>query len=120
MKKYRHGDLICQQIAAVPSGAKKLDKKVPFAYGEKSGHVHVLTGDYDVFEIDGKFVTVVNGDGARLQHIHESSLTPMAWHKKDEISQADHGSIVIEQGIYEFYIQNEYNPFSKHFEKVID
>jgi len=113
------GDVQFKQVEKLPEGAKKVENK-PIAYGEHSGHQHVLTGDVEMFEIEGRLVAVVGGDGARLQHIHESKMTPAAWKKTEELEKADHFSHLLPEGVYEFYIQNAYNPLSKVFEKVID
>jgi len=122
MKKFitgHQGDVQFKQVEKLPAGAKKVSNR-PIAYGEHSGHQHVLTGDVEMFEIEGKLVAVVGSDGARLQHIHESNMTTVAWTKTTELQKADHGSHLLEQGVYEFYIQNAYNPYSKLMEQVID
>jgi hypothetical protein len=113
------GDVQFQQIETLPKNAKKVANR-PIAYGEHSGHQHVLTGDVEMFEIDGKLIAVVGSDGARLQHIHESRMTEKAWTSKTEIEKADHDSHVFPPGNYEFYIQNAYNPYAKMMEQVID
>jgi DNA gyrase inhibitor GyrI len=113
------GDVQFKQVGSLPAGAKKVDNR-PIAYGEHSGHQHVLTGDVEMFELDGRLVAVVGGDGARLQHIHESKMTTTAWKSIIELDKADHSAHLLPKGIYEFYIQNAYNPYSKLMEKVID
>lgn len=40
--------------------------------------------------------------------------------KLNELPIADHGSHLLPEGIYEFYIQNSYNPYTKLMEQVID
>ena len=113
------GDVQFKQIQLLPESAVKVDNK-PIAYGEHSGHQHVLTGDVDMYEVEGKLIAVVGSDGARLQHIHESRMTKKAWVETLEIEKADHNSHLLPEGIYEFYIQNAYNPYSKLMEQVID
>jgi hypothetical protein len=119
MKKIKghQGDVQFKQIESIPAGAKKIAPK-PIAYGEHSGHQHVLTGDVEYFELNGRIICAVGKDGARLQHIHESNFT--GWEKLDEMRTADHKSIILPPGNYEFFIQNEYNPYTKIMEKVID
>lgn len=117
--KFHQGDVQGRQIQSLPKGAKKI-KNTPLAYGEHSGHVHVLTGDVELFEIEGKMVAVVGHDGARLQHIHESKLTEKSWITTKEIEKADHASHLLPEGTYEFAIQNSYNPYTELMEKVID
>lgn len=117
--KGHQGDVIIKQVNNLPAGAKRVVNQ-PIAYGEHSGHQHVLTGDVEMFEIEGRLVAVVGSDGARLQHIHESKMTTTAWASTKELEKADHNSHLLGEGIYEFYIQNAFNPYSKLMEKVID
>ena len=118
--RFHQGDVIGRSIASIPAEAKKVSNK-PIAYGEHSGHQHVLTGDVEMFEMpDGRLIAAVGSDGARLQHIHESKMTTKAWNETKEIEIADHKSHLLPEGIFEFYIQNAYNPYSKIMEKVID
>lgn len=113
------GDVQFKSINSLPAGAKRIEN-TSLAYGEHSGHQHVLTGDVQLFEFEGRFIAAVGSDGARLQHIHESNFTAKAWKSTEELPIADHGSHLLPEGIYEFYIQNSYNPYSKLMEKVVD
>jgi hypothetical protein len=106
-------------IDHLPENAKKIENR-PLAYGETSGHVHVLTGQVDMFEIEGKMYAVVGNDGARLQHVMENNLTPECMTEVKELPVADHKSILLPPGTYEFGIQKQYNPFDKVFEQVRD
>jgi hypothetical protein len=119
--KGHHGDVQFRQLVSIPSEAKKIENK-PIAYGEHSGHQHIITGEsIDLFEMpDGTLIAVVGKDGGRLQHIHESKLTTKAWRETKELEKADHNSHLLSPGIYEFWIQNSFNPYSKLMEKVID
>lgn len=117
--KGHQGDVQFFSINSIPANAVKVQNK-PLAYGEHSGHQHVLTGDVQLFEVDGRIIASVGSDGARLQHVHESNFSEKCWGSTDEIQIADHGSHLLSQGVYEFYIQNSYNPYSKLMEKVID
>ena len=121
MKKIKghQGDVQFASIQSIPKNAVKIEHK-PLALGEHSGHMHVLTGDVQLFEIEGKIIAAVGSDGARLQHVHESNFNDKLWTKTEEITKADHGSHLLPEGNYEFFIQNAYNPYAKHFEKVID
>lgn len=117
--KAMQGDVQLFSINSLPKNAIKV-KNRPVAYGEISGHCHIVTGDVELFEIEGRTFAVVGNDGARLQHIHESKITTKAWVQLEEIEIADHQSIPLKQGIYEMTIQNQFNPYSKLMEKVID
>lgn len=113
------GDVQFSSIAVIPAKAKRIANK-PIALGEHSGHMHVLTGDVEMFEHEGRIICAVGSDGARLQHVHESNFTQADWKKTDELRKADHNSHLLPAGNYEFYIQNSYNPYSKVMENVID
>lgn len=113
------GDVQFRSITSLPREAKKV-KNQPLAYGEHSGHQHVLTGDVELFEFEGRLIAVVGKDGARLQHIHESVMSEKAWSSTTELQKADHNAHLLPEGTYEFFIQNSYNPYSKLMERVVD
>lgn len=117
--KGHQGDVQFRAIEKVPVNAVKIEHK-PLALGEQSGHMHVLTGDVQLFEVDGKIIAAVGGDGACLQHVHESNFTAKAWTQTKELPIADHKAHLLPEGIYEFWIQNAYNPYSKLMEAVAD
>lgn len=117
--RFHQGDVQGCSIEAIPATAKKIPNR-PLALGEHSGHMHVLTGDVQLFEVEGKIIAAVGSDGARLQHVHESNFTAACWTKTKELPIADHGSHLLPAGTYEFHIQQSYNPYSKMMEAVID
>lgn len=106
------------RTSTLPKGAVKINNK-PIAFGEHSGHQHVITGDVDLFEFEGFIYACVGSDGASLQHIHESHFGG-DYKTKELIQKADHNHIKLEKGVYKFAIQNTYNPYSKLFEQVKD
>lgn len=112
------GDVQFASLEKLPKGAKKISSK-PIALGEHSGHEHILTGDVQMFELNGKLYAAVGSDGAMLQHVHESKFNG-DYKTKKVIEKADHNPILLEKGVYEFFIQNAYNPYAKIMEKVID
>lgn len=107
------------QIKEVPKGATKINNKA-IALGEHSGHMHVLTGDVQMFEVEGRLIAAIGSDGARLQHVHEGNFTDKCWTSSDELKKADHNPHLLAEGVYEFWIQNAYNPYSKVMEQVED
>lgn len=122
MKKIKghQGDVQFAQVSQLPKGAKKIEQK-PLALGERSGHMHVLTGpNVELFEFEGKIFTCVGSDGARLQHVHDSNFKPSCYLSTQELPIADHASHLLPEGVYEFHIQNAFNPYSKMMEQVID
>lgn len=117
--KGHQGDVQFAQLSELPFGVKKISNK-PIALGEHSGHMHVLTGNVQLFEFDGRLLAAVGGDGARLQHVHESNFTDKCWKSTEELQKADHNSHILPEGVYEFWIQNAYNPYTKLMEQVVD
>lgn len=118
---FHGGDVQGYQIAALPGNLKKVENK-PVAYGETSGHVHILTGDVELFEDEnGNFFAAVGADGAYHQHMHESQVTAQTYRVNANISTADHTKPCrIEPGFYALGIDKAYDPFSEVWEKVRD
>lgn len=112
------GDVIFKTVT-LPKEAIKITQR-PIALGEHSGHQHVITGDVELFEFEGKTFAVVGNDGATLQHVHESKFKQTMYGNKKHIEKADHKPIDMPPGTYELFIQNAFNPFKKVFERVQD
>lgn len=100
MSQYRHGDVMINQIDALPEGAKKRGS-VTLAYGEITGHSHRIADPHsaETFELDGQIYLKVTAPKAQL--IHE-----------------EHATIELPQGIYRIWQQREYTPGS--FRNVYD
>jgi hypothetical protein len=113
------GDVQFKQIEELPSNLK-LIKNVPLAYGETSGHCHILTGDVELMEDENFRYAKIGKKGARIQHVQERLLTLDNIQRTEEISVADHKSIMLPSGLFKIAIHKKYNPFAKVFEKVID
>jgi hypothetical protein len=117
--KGHHGDVQIKEIESLPAGADPKPNS-PLAYGEVSGHIHILTGDVHLFEHEGRTYAVVGNEGGRMQHVMENNVTPECMTEVKELPVADHKSILLPPGTYEFGIQKQFNPFEKTFEKVMD
>ncbi len=118
--KGMQGDVQFKMIEKLPNDCKKVSNS-PLAYGEISGHVHILTGDVEMFENKGKRFAKIGNKKARLQHILEGNLkSASCMTEVKELPVADHKSILLPPGIYEFGIQKEYNPFENVFKQVVD
>jgi len=118
--KGHQGDVMFKMITTLPANAKRIEN-TPLAYGEVSGHVHILTGDVQLLESEGKRFAVIGKGKARLQHIIEGNLKlASCMTEVKELPIADHKSILLPPGMYEFGIQKQYNPFEKVFEEVQD
>ena len=117
--KGHQGDVQFRMIETLPA-ATRIENS-PLAYGEITGHVHILTGDVEMYESEGKRYAKVGEKQARLQHILEGSMRDSACMTEvKELPVADHKSILLSPGVYEFGIQKEYNPFEQIFKQVVD
>ena len=118
--KGHHGDVQFKMIESLPINVKTITNS-PLAYGEVSGHVHVLTGDVEMFETGDRRYAKVGKKQARLQHVLEGNLKDSSCMTEvKELPIADHKSILLPPGVYEFGIQKQYDPFKKVFERVVD
>lgn len=108
--------------SALPKSVTKIERK-PVAYGEKSGHLHVITGDYEMFEEEKTkdvYVTVGPG-GALSQHVHETIWKKAGFDTQELLEKADHKPArLLPNKTYRIGIHQAYNPYKKIQEKVID
>lgn len=109
MKKaiIRQGD-----VALIPANIIKGNKKENnvVAYGEISNHHHVAVGDCELVEQNGKIYVVTGKGRSFLAHLKEGDMT-----------MADHHPIELEpKSAYEVVIQNQYNPYTRLMERVLD
>jgi hypothetical protein len=96
VKSYRQGDvLITMTGEAIPETAKPLARdrgRCVLAYGEVTGHAHVITGPAELFDSDRPGVRYIRvGDGAELAH-------------------EEHGMIALPAGTGIVQVQREYSP----------
>lgn len=117
--RFHQGDVQGCTIAMLPEGTVKTENK-PLALGEKHGHAHVVTGDVERYE-KGRRVFYLVRTLAVLQHLNvEIMKNGENWKTTELLPVADHKPIPLKAGMYEFFIQNEYNPYRKIFEQVKD
>lgn len=105
----------------LPSSARSIAKK-PVAYGEKSGHLHVITGDYEMLEDEKKDVYVkVGKGGAWSQHVHETIWKKANYDTMEQLQKADHKPArLLPNKVYRIGIHQAYDPYLKIKNKVID
>ena len=124
MKIIRQGD-VSLRSSEIPKTAKKIyrGKQYTLAYGEVTGHSHVITADREVIiwedVVNGIFVEVVGE--AKLTHGKHAEeqgffVAPVG----NPVQEDRHGEIEVSPDIYKIEIEREYDPFLKAFEKVID
>lgn len=112
-QSFHGGDVQGYQIDKLPKGAKKITdpKKKIIARGETSGHCHILTGDVELFELNGQIFAAVGKDGAYHQHYKEANVKEETFKINKNISDCDHvKDCKIEPGIYAIGIDRQYDP----------
>jgi hypothetical protein len=92
MKQYRQGDVFIEQIAELPKDLKPQTGKIVLAYGETTGHAHVIED-----ECAESFVDV---DG----NLFISTEEPVT------VKHEEHSDIALPPGIYKITHQREYTP----------
>jgi hypothetical protein len=112
------GDTQWYLVDSIPSNAKKIEKQF-LAASEKSGNVHALSGNYDLYEVEDGFVIEAHED-CMLNHTAKELLNENTWSKPVELAPRDHRSSVIKKGVYYVGIQRRFNPLSKMMERVKD
>jgi len=118
--KGHQGDVQFVSLSEIPKSAKEISKK-PVALGEHSGHQHVITGDYKMYQDQDFIYADIQKGGAVLQHIHESNFT--SFDTKKIIEEADHKpitEILTPNTKFIFGIHRKYDPFLKIWERVAD
>lgn len=109
-KQYQHGDISLHIVDKIPEKAKKQQHNEEFilAYGEISGHIHRLKGNFEVYKDDNGYY-IKNLQPIELEHYDVNKKT-----------KAEHNTLTIEKGIWFVRYEERYNPFKKELEKVID
>jgi hypothetical protein len=113
-----NGDV--QAIESIlPKDAKKINH-TPLAYGEKSGHIHIATGDVQLFEYNNVVYVTVSNEGAMIQHVHQSLFNGDYSTLKNIIKAEHNATVLLPNKTYKIGIQKRYNPFHTTWGKVID
>ena len=111
------GDVQIFTIDSIPSNAKKVSKQF-IAASEKSGHVHALTGDYDMYETEDGFIMDCHED-CILNHTSKELLNDK-WDKPVKLPQKEHRHSALKKGLYIVGIQNRFDPMENVKKKVVD
>lgn len=95
---------------------KEERQKRVIARGEFSNHSHVVTGDVQIEEKNGKVLVHVSEDSnACIKHLLESE-----WLEGREVWTKEHKDIPLKEGTYEFVQQSEYDPYEDKIREVRD
>jgi len=88
MIQIRQGDVFLKAIKRLPKGLSKKDNVL--AWGETTGHKHLLLETANVFK---------NNKGQQFAELQQDT----------ELQHEEHENIIIPKGIYEVRIQREYD-----------
>jgi len=113
------GDTQWYSINEIPKNAKLVNKQF-IASSEKTGNVHALSGDYDMYEYEDGFVIDVKEKNVILNHTAITELNNKTWNEPQVLPERDHRHSVIKKGLYFVGIQRKFNPLSKMMEKIKD
>jgi len=114
MKTFVHNGDVQAIESEIPKLAKQI-KPEPLAYGEKSGHIHIPVGDFQLFKDEDNFYLKVGNDGASLEHVHTSVFS--GDYSKTGHQVADHKpTLLAPNKSYKIGIHRRYNPYAKVFE----
>ncbi len=105
MKQLQQGDVLLQGVNSLPTGVRKVKKTnrgYVIAEGESTGHAHVITGDCEVYELDG--VIYISTSDKSVNLVHEE-------HHTVEIPA---------HTIMEVALVQEYDPFTEELHNVQD
>ena len=102
--QYRQGDVFIESIKAVPATAKPVKRKgdVILAYGEVTGHAHRIASPLDAVDV-----------------LQEAERIILNVHSPVTITHEEHGPVTLEPGVYESYVQREYDPLEAE-RRVVD
>lgn len=108
----RQGDVFLERIDRISDGSRQV-KNRPVSYGESQGHGHVLEGDVVLYETDDPDIyelEVKDGGEAFLKHVMVAS----------GVWTGEHHPVAIEPGVYRIQQQNEFDPYEKAMQRVVD
>lgn len=119
-KNYHQGDTQWFEIETIPGNAKKIEKQF-VAESERSGSVHALFGEYDMYEVEEGYIVDAKED-CILNHSLKSLLenTGVTLDEAKVLPKKDHRHTIIPKGIHFVGIQQRFDPLKGLKEKVID
>jgi hypothetical protein len=111
------GDTQWAKIDEIPTSAKSIDK-VFIAKSERTGSVHALSGNYQMYEYEDGFAIECMED-CILNHTF-ADLVEKEMNSTKILPKKDHRHSVIKKGLYLVGIQNRFDPMEASKKKVVD
>lgn len=101
----RQGDVFLRRIEAVPAAAQPVKREgdVILAYGEVTGHAHRIVAPLEAVDV--------------LQEAERRIILNVR--QQVTVTHEEHKSIVLPPGLYESYVQREYDPLEAE-RRVVD
>lgn len=101
---YRHGDVIIRSVdTEIPADAVPIrdrnDGRMVLAYGEVTGHAHVVTGDADLYEVPAELVERGIAEIEKYLEVHSGGAI---------VVHDEHATITLPPGRYAIVRQREY------------
>ena len=114
------GDTQWFELQQLPSDLKKVEKQY-IAASERSGSMHALFGNYEMYEAENGFVIDCK-EACILNHslIETLKLSGVSMDEAKVLPKKDHRHTQIGKGIYFVGIQNRFDPLSAIKKRVID
>lgn len=102
---YRQGDILLKKVMIKSiKDYIKSSKKVVLAYGEATGHHHIIEQDAEFYHHKDDDVEIFALDGTSSNPIFVHVL------KETNLKHEEHSPIKIDKGWYEIVRQREYSP----------
>ena len=105
------GDVYAYKVKELPKNVKKMERTelgYVIAYGEASGHSHVIEDDTDMFISNDGVMYLKNEKPITLKHVKGGTPTK------------EHNPVIFEPDIWGIEIVEEYDPFEQEVRKVLD
>ena len=97
--QYRQGDVFLERLESLPAvlqPAKRDNGRIVLAYGETTGHAHIIEADV--------VTSFVDAEGTLYLDVAEKTI----------VKHQDHADILLPPGVYRIVHQREYSPQEIH------
>lgn len=98
---FRQGDIYIESVLCIPQGATQLSSTV-LADGELTGHQHRIRDHRTATLFDARGQMFIDVLAERAEIVHE-----------------EHGTIVLNRGVYRTWRQREYDPWADRRQRIV-